>query len=135
MKNFVLTSDMLATLGGAFYPSGHSMLMFPDAKQAQQAANQLVERGAFTSDAIAYIPPDVLLSQISPTVADADNPLPSPGTDGATVRAFTALAREGHAALLVATPDDETRDAMMAALEGIRPSMAQRYRALVIEDL
>ena len=135
MKNFVLTSDMLATLGGAFYPTGHSMLMFPDAAQAKRAAHQLVEQGAVAGDTIAYIPPDVLLSQISPTVADADNPLPSPGTDAATVRAFTALAREGHAALLVATPDDETREAVMAALDGMAPSMAQRYRALVIEDL
>jgi len=135
MKNFVLTSDMLAMLGGAFYPSGHSMLMFPDTEQARRAARQLVEREAVAADAIAFIAPEVLLSQITPTVADADNPLPSPGTDAATVRAFTALAREGHAALLVATPDDETRDAVMAALEGIKPSMAQRYRALVIEDL
>lgn len=135
MKNFVLTSDMLATLGGAFYPSGHSMLMFPEPEQAKRAANQMVERGAAAGDAIAYIPPEVLLSQISPTVADADNPLPSPGTDAATVRAFTALAREGHVALLVATPNDDTRDAVMAALGGTSPSMAQRYRALVIEDL
>ncbi|WP_225783134.1 hypothetical protein [Xenophilus sp. Marseille-Q4582] len=135
MRNFAISSDMLATLGGAFYPTGHAVLMFESPEQARRAADQLVDRGALQADAIQYIAPETLLSQIAPTVSDADNPLPSPGTDAATVRAFTALAREGHAALLVPTPDDAARDAVMAALEGLKPSMAQRYRALVIEDL
>ncbi|RYF80495.1 MAG: hypothetical protein EOO29_13715 [Comamonadaceae bacterium] len=135
MKNFALTSDMLATLGGAFYPKGHSMFMFETEELARDAARRLVDGGAATADAIHFIAPAVLLAQITPTVADSDNPLPSPGTDAATVRAFTALAREGHAALLVPTPEDEDRDAVMAALQGLKPSMAQRYRALVIEDL
>jgi hypothetical protein len=39
-----------------------------------------------------------VLAEISPTVSDADNPLPSAGTEGATVRAYTKLAREGHTA-------------------------------------
>ena len=135
MKNFALTSDMLATLGGAFYPSGHSILMFASPDEARQAAQRIVDQGAAPADAVQYISPEALLSQITPTVSDADNPLPSPGTDAATVRAFTALAREGHAALLVPTRDDDARDAVMAALQGMKPSMAQRYRALVIEDL
>ena len=135
MKNFAITPEMLATIGGAFYPKGHSVLMFENEGLARDAAHRLVERGAATADEIHFIAPAVLLEQITPTVADSDNPLPSPGTDASTVRAFTALAREGHAALLVPTPEDENRDAVMAALEGIKPSMAQRYRALVIEDL
>lgn len=135
MKNFALTSDMLATLGGAFYPSGHSVLMFETPAQAALAADQIVKEQAAPADALQYISPQALLSQITPTVSDADNPLPSPGTDAATVRAFTALAREGHAALLVPTPNDKARDAVMAALGNLKPSMAQRYRALVIEDL
>lgn len=135
MKNFALTSDMLATIGGAFYPKGHAMLMFESEALARDAGRRLVEREAASADGIHYIAPAVLLEQITPTVADSDNPLPSPGTDASTVRAFTALAREGHAALLVPMSDDADRDAVMAALDGIRPSMAQRYRALVIEDL
>lgn len=135
MKNFALTSDMLAPLGGAFYPKGRAMLMFESEELARDAARRLADKGAAHADAIHFISPAVLLAQITPTVADSDNPLPSPGTDASTVRAFTALAREGHAALLVPTPDDADRDAVMAALDGLRPSMAQRYRALVIEDL
>ena len=125
MKNFALTSDMLATIGGAFYPKGHAMLMFENEDLARDAARRLVDFGAATADAIHFIAPAVLLEQITPTVSDSDNPLPSPGTEASTVRAFTALAREGHAALLVPTPDDADRDAVMAALQGQRPSMAQ----------
>lgn len=135
MKNFALSEDMLATMGGAFYPKGHSMLMFESEDIARNAARMLVNAQAVASDDIHFISASVLLAQITPTVADSDNPLPSPGTDASTVRAYTALANEGHCALLVATPDNDDRDAVMAALGEIRPSMAQRYRALVIEDL
>lgn len=135
MKKFALTPDMLAVLGGTFYPTGHAMLMFENADKAREAASTLVRQGAVEEDSIQFIAPETLLAQITPTVADADDPLPSPGTEAATVRAYTALAREGHAGLLVPTPDDATRDAVMAALAPLRPSMAQRYRALAIEDL
>jgi hypothetical protein len=135
MKNFVLTPDMLAPVGSAFYPKGHAMLMFETEAKAREAAQALEKSHAVPAEAVQYISPAALLAQISPTVSDADDPLPSAGTDGATVRAFTALARKGHAALLVAMPDDATRDAVMATLEAHKPSMAQRYRMLVIEDL
>lgn len=135
MKDFALTTHMLAPLGGAFYPTGHALLMFGNPEQAKQAAAQIQKRGAAPSHAIQYISPETLLSQISPTVSDADNPLPSAGSDAATVRAFTALAQKGHAALLVETPSNAARDAVMAALGELKPSMAQRYRMLVIEDL
>ncbi len=67
---------------------------------------------------------------------DSDSPLPSAGTDAATVRAYTKLAREGHTALLVRTKDDGvTANRLMAHVRGVPYSIAQRYRTLVIEDL
>ncbi|RYF64925.1 MAG: hypothetical protein EOO22_23560, partial [Comamonadaceae bacterium] len=81
------------------------------------------------------IPPEVVLSQITPTVADADDPLPSAGTEGATVRAYTKLAREGHTALLVKTGDEEVAERMMEVVRTVPYAIAQRYRMLVIEDL
>lgn len=134
MKHFNLDSSMLATIGGAFYPTGHSFVMFADADNARQVAAQLAESG-FSSDAITWIPPETVLSQITPTTSDADNPLPSAGTEGATVRAYTKLAREGHTALLVETKDEETAEAMMAVVRTVPYAIAQRYRTLVIEDL
>ena len=72
---------------------------------------------------------------ITPTVSNADDPLPSAGTEGATVRAYTKLAKEGHHALLVKTPNEESAERMMEIVRRGPCSIAQRYRMLVIEDL
>jgi hypothetical protein len=70
-----------------------------------------------------------------PTVKIADDPLPSAGTDAATVRAFAKLAREGHTGLLVRTKDGAAAEQMMELVRTVPYSIAQRYRTLVIEDL
>lgn len=134
MRNLAVDSSMLAPIGGAFYPTGHSMLMFETEDQAKEVGQRLLDHG-FARDEIYFVPANVVLAQISPTVADADNPLPSAGTDGATVRAFTKLAREGHAGLLVRTEDDEDVERIRSLLRENPFVMGQRYRALVIEDL
>ncbi|WP_238136959.1 hypothetical protein [Variovorax sp. JS1663] len=124
---------MLATIGGAFYPDGYSMVMFPDEASAIAVADDLNSQNPEVE--IFHLPPASILSQITPTVSDADNPLPSAGTEGATVRAYTKLAREGHHGLLVETPDEKAADWLMQAVRKVPYSMAQRYRMLVIEDL
>lgn len=134
MKNFAIDPSMTAAIGGAFYPTGYSMVMFPSADDARHVGQKLVEKG-FSGDAVYLIPPEVVLAQITPTTSDADNPLPSAGTEGATVRAYTKLAREGHSALLVPTKDDATAQRMMDVVRTVPYSIAQRYRLLVIEDL
>jgi len=134
MKHFNLDPHMTAVVGGAFYPSGHSMVMFPDAADANRIGHQLLDNG-FSGDEIYLIPPHVIIEQITPTVRDTDNPLPSAGTDAATVRAYTKLAREGHTALLVRTRNEEAATKLMEFVRTVPYSIAQRYRTLVIEDL
>lgn len=134
MKRFALDSSMVATIGGAFYPSGYSMVMFPSAVDAEKVGQQLIADGV-SGDDLFFLPAETILGQITPTVQDADDPLPSAGTDGATVRAYTKLAREGHAGLLVRTKDAEAAERMMTVVRQVPYSMAQRYRTLVIEDL
>ena len=134
MNNFSLDPSMTAAIGGAFYPSGYSFVMFESAADAKSVGLKLVENGIPDGE-IYLIPPDVVLSQITPTVSDADDPLPSAGTEGATVRAYTKLAREGHSALMVKTDDADTAEAVMAVVRTVPYSIAQRYRMLVIEDL
>lgn len=134
MNQFHLEPSMLATFGGAFYPTGYSMVMFPDAKDASRVGAQLIDAG-FESQDVMLVPTAIVLSQITPTVSGADDPLPSPGTEGATVRALTELARKGHAGLLVKTDDEEAAERMMEVVREVPFSMAQRYRSLVIEDL
>ncbi|NDZ17085.1 hypothetical protein C7T35_32240 [Variovorax sp. WS11] len=121
------------TLGGAFYPDGYSVVMFPDEASAVSVARKLSLQKPQVQ--IFHLPPASILSQITPTVADSDNPLPSAGSEGATVRAYTKLARAGHHGLLVETPDGESAEWLMSAVRKVPYSMAQRYRKLVIEDL
>ena len=66
MKHFVLDSHMCAAFGGAFYPTGHSMVMFPKAEDASLVGHQLIEKG-FSGDEVYLIPPKTMLTQISPT--------------------------------------------------------------------
>lgn len=133
LSSFSLDPSMVATLGGAFYPTGYSMVMFPDEAIALAVAADLSVKAPGVE--MFHLPPAAILSQITPTVVDADNPLPSAGTEGATVRAYTQLARQGHHALLVETPDEEAAASLMESVRLGRYSMAQRYRMLVIEDL
>jgi hypothetical protein len=134
MQNFTLDSSMTALIGGAFYPTGHSFVMFPAAADAKAVGQKLEENG-FATDAIFLLPPETVLTQLTPTTSDADNPLPSAGTEGATVRAYTKLAREGHTGLLVKTEDEDSAEQMMEVVRTVPYSIAQRYRMLVIEDL
>lgn len=134
MKPFSLDPSMRATIGGAFYPTGYSMVMFPKPEDATRVGQQLID-GGVSRDDIFLLPPQAVLSQISPTVEQADDPLPSAGTEGATVRAYAKLAREGHAALLVKTDDSDAAERLMVAVRTVPYAIAQRYRALVIEDL
>jgi hypothetical protein len=134
MQPFSLDPSMLATIGGAFYPTGYSMVLFPKEADALLVGQRLIRDGMGAED-IFFLPPKTILSQIAPTVVQADDPLPSAGTEGATVRAYTKLALEGHAALLVKTHDSETAERLMEAVRTVPYAMAQRYRTLVIEDL
>ncbi len=124
---------MIATIGGAFYPTGYSMVMFADEATAVSVGTELSAR--FEDSEVFMLTPATILSQITPTVSDADDPLPSAGTEGATVRAYTKLAKEGHYALLVKTPNEKAAERMMEIVRRVPYSIAQRYRMLVIEDL
>ena len=133
ISTFSLDPSMIATIGGAFYPTGYSMVMFPDeatAVSAGTAVSSLLE-----DSQVFLLTPAAIFSQITPTVENADDPLPSAGTEGATVRAYTKLAKEGHHGLLVETPNEEAAQRMMDVVRRFPYSMAQRYRMLVIEDL
>ena len=134
MKHFTLEPRMRSSIGGAFYPTGYSLVMFPSAEDADRIGHRLIEKGV-SGDEVYLLPAETVLSEIVPTVKIADDPLPSAGTDAATVRAFAKLAREGHAGLLVRTKDGAAAEQMMELVRTVPYSIAQRYRTLVIEDL
>ncbi|RSZ39646.1 MULTISPECIES: hypothetical protein [unclassified Variovorax] len=134
MKHFILEPGMRSSIGGAFYPTGYSMVMFPSATDANRIGHRLIEKGV-SGDEIYLLPAETVLAEIASTVRTEDSPLPSAGTDAATVRAYAKLAREGHTGLLVRTKDGAAAELLMELVRTVPYSIAQRYRTLVIEDL
>ena len=133
MKRFQLDQHML-NIRGQFYPTGYIVAMFPSEQVVQEAARALTDAG-LGEDAISWITPEVMMSEVVRTVGTSDIPLPSPGTEADTVRRFSHLAAQGHHALMIHAPDSDDSDRVMEALRRHEVSHAQKYRMLAIEDL
>lgn len=133
MQPFALTPDML-TLAGVFYPTGYVFAMFPTEDDARQTA-QTLENDKLSKQPVMLLSPQVILEQVVRTVGSADIPLPSAGTEAATVRQYAALAGQGHWAVMVHAPDADETEAVMRVVRQAPFSFAEKYRRLVIEDL
>ena len=132
MKTFHVTPKMLSFLGGVFYPTDHAVVMYPNEPQTKAMGHTLEAKGA--TDEVSLMTASQMIAEIEPTVALADQPLPSAGTEAATARALCRLAHEGHAGLLVPTPHVRAFETLKSVIEGSGYSMARRYGQLVIED-
>ena len=133
MKNFELTRQML-TMSGVFYPTGYAFLMFANVADAEQVAHDVDSR-AHGDDLVMLLSPETVESDIGKADGTSDVELPSVGTEGATVRKYVDLAREGHWALMVKLASDEEAERLMVAARKASFSYAQRYHLLAIEDL
>jgi hypothetical protein len=130
MKHFELTKKMIS-MGGVFYPTGYAFIMFPDADDARQVADEL-EVG---SAGVMLLTPEDILADISRADGHSDVRLPRVGTEGATVHKYVDLAREGHHALMIPVPNQDTTERIMAVVRKVPFSYAQKYHSLAIEDL
>ena len=133
MKKFELTPSML-TLGGTFYPKGYAFIMFPERSQAERVAHEL-GRTAGQNDPPLFLDAATLLRDIGRVDGESEIDLPSVGTEGATVRKYVGLARQGHCALMVRVDSDEATEHVMKAARSASFSYGQRYHLLAIEDL
>lgn len=133
MKPFMLDSRML-TLGGVFYPTGYVFAMFPKLEDADKVDAALQSAG-FNSDDIMLLQPEAILNEVSTTVTPKAGILPSIGSEAATVRQYTELARQGHCALLIPMPPPETAERFMDAMHQAPFSMAEKYHFLAMERL
>ena len=127
MKPLEITPNM-RTLSGIFYPKGYAFVMFPTAEAAQQVASQ-------NFDQAMLLTPQQVLLDVAQVKDDSDVELPPVGTEGATVRKFIDLAREGHHALMVKVSSDEETERLMVAARAASFSYGQRYHLLAMEDL
>jgi hypothetical protein len=135
VQAFQMTSKM-TTMQGIFYPTGYSFLMFPDAQNAEKAAQQL-EAAGFSGEEVMLLTPHVILKEIGKVNDDDVSAvaLPSVGTEGATVNRYIKLAREGHHALMVKTSSDDDSERMMTVVRELPLAFGQKYHMLAIEDL
>ena len=133
MQSFLMDPKM-TTLQGVFYPTGYAFLMFPDAGNAEQAAREL-EAAGFADQDVLLLTPRVVLKEIGKIDGESTVELPSVGTEGATVRKYIDLAREGHHALMVKTPSNDDTERMMEIVRKLPFSYGQKYHMLAMEDL
>ncbi|WP_394790427.1 hypothetical protein [Rhodoferax sp.] len=132
MRTFELERSML-TMGGTFYPTGYVFAMFPSLEDAENIATQLPADPP--GKPAMLLPADTVLGSIVSTVGAADTPLPSAGTEAATVRTYAELASQGHCALMVYADSAAETRVVMDVLRNSSCSCARKYRMLVIEDL
>jgi hypothetical protein len=133
MKKFELTPNML-TMGGTFYPKGYAFIMFPDEVQAKSVALEIGNTSP-PGDSTMFLNAATVLREVGKVEGDSDIMLPSVGTEGATVRKYVDLAREGHCALMIKVDSDEETEHVMQSARGASFSYGQRYHLLAMEDL
>lgn len=133
MQALDLHADML-TMAGVFYPTGYVFAMFPTEADARQTG-QAVEDAKLSEKPVLLLSPQDTLQTVVRTVGSADIPLPSAGTEAATVRQYAALAGQGHWAVMVHAPDADDTASVMDIVRQAPFSFAEKYRMLVIEDL
>ena len=133
MKNFKLTSDM-STMSGTFYPTGYALIMFPNEALAKRAALEIGDTSA-PGNTMMFLDASTVVREIGKVEGDSDIVLPSVGTEGATVRKYVDLAREGHCALMIKVNSDIETERVMQSARNASFSYGQRYHLLAIEDL
>jgi len=123
----------MVTLSGAFYPTGYTFIMFPNAMMAERAALELAETPL--GDTVMFLSAATVLREVGKADGSSDIDLPSVGTEGATVRKYLDWARKGHCALMVKVDSDEDTERVMQAARPASFSYGQRYHLLAMEDL
>lgn len=133
MKNFELTPDML-TMGGTFYPKGYMFVMYASLDDASRIAHAIdaTPDGAGT---VMLLSSSNVIRDVGKADDTSDVVLQSVGTEGATVRKYVSLARQGHCAVMVKTDSDLQTERLMHFLRTVPFSYGQRYHLLAIEDL
>lgn len=134
MKPFELNPKML-TMRGVFYPSGYLFVMFPRREDAERVEHDLLASGYSPEYETQFLTAEDVMGKVVSTVGNADSPLPSAGSEAATVRHYAEFAAQGHCALLVHAPTEEDGERVMNVVRRVAFSIAEKYRMLVIQDM
>lgn len=118
---------------GVFKPVGHVVISFPEAAQAQRAAQALVGLGV-AADAVHPYSDREMLNQIDEDIARA-SPIAAVGQEMNLVLAHRVLAKKGYHWLVVGVAGDRQAAQVAAAARDCGAERAQHYGHFIIEEL
>lgn len=118
---------------GVFKPTGHVIVAFPSGEESDYAASALLASGFGEEDITAYSPEE-MLAQVDRDLAQAST-LAGIGQELNLIKAHGELARQGSYFLVVRARSQAAADTIAEIALHCHASRAQRYGALVIEEL
>ena len=118
---------------GVFKPAGHTLLVFPEVQQLDEATRQRTAAGIVSGDLIHYTPQE-MMAQTEDDLAGA-SALASIGQDLNLIKVHRELALKGCHFLVVPTGKDEIARQVVAIVQPLGAIAAQHYGSLVVEDL
>lgn len=129
MKNL----DQLHKDFGAFYPTGHTVVAFPDLEAAHQVLHELRLQGLAPGDSMELMPEQ--MAEFAEKNLHEVGFLAGLGTSVSTLRTFLDAAHHGATFLILATPDDASAERVKEAIHHVSFVLAERYHRLAIETL
>lgn len=118
---------------GVFKPVGHVVISFPEAAQADRAAQALAGLG-LAAEAVRHYSDREMLRQIDEDIARA-SPIAAVGQEMNLVLAHRVLAERGYHWLVVSAASDKQAAEVAAIARASGAERAQRYGHFIIEEL
>lgn len=118
---------------GVFKPIGHVVISFPEAAQADRAADALGRIG-LAAGAVRHYSDREMLHQIDKDIAGA-SPIAAVGQEMNLVLAHRVLAEKGYHWLLVYAASDAQAAQIAAVARDCGAERAQHYGHFIIEEL
>lgn len=132
MKPLVVTSAM-TSMNGVFYPTGHVFALFKDEPAARAAIDALQQ--AQYHGTLAHADPARIQSEVTRTVSNVDETLPSPGADNDIVRRIDDLATRGYHGVLMELTEKDNIETIQSVVDAYHAEAAFYYRTFIIEEL
>jgi len=118
---------------GAFFPSGHMVVGFHEAQDAQRVVQELEELGPRPLDALQLSPQEMV--EFAEKNLHEAGFIANLGTSLTTVQAFLDAAKAGATFLILPTPDDKTAERVSEVIHHVPFVLAERYHHWVIETV
>ena len=118
--------------GGVFYPTGHIVAAFSDAKAALKA-QEVMTRSQWPEDHVLYVDAASMADEAEENLHDAS--FLAAGASVPARQKQLELAQAGCHFLLIFAPDKEDEQRAMSLLNGHAVVYAAKYNRLIIENL